>query len=70
MFEGLEKFDYRFVDTDVFPNVIWIFGDYMANLVWIDREQTVAFTVRHKDVAKQYKHYFETLWKSGRKRTR
>lgn len=67
-FKGLRQFDYRLTDADVLPNVVWIFGDHVANIVWIDREQTVAFTLRHAHVAKQHRQYFDHFWKTGTKK--
>ena len=45
------------------PNVTWIFGEYVANVVWLDRETTSVFVIKNKSVAKQHLSYFNLLWK-------
>lgn len=45
-------------------NVIYIYGDYVANVLWL--EKPVAFVVKHKVLANNYKKYFDYLWKSVR----
>ncbi|HQT44560.1 MAG TPA: helix-turn-helix domain-containing protein [Candidatus Micrarchaeota archaeon] len=42
------------------PSVIWIFGDYVANVLWL--KEPVAFLVQDKNIAKAYKEYFNLLW--------
>ncbi|MFA5106215.1 MAG: helix-turn-helix domain-containing protein [Candidatus Micrarchaeia archaeon] len=42
------------------PNVIWIFGDYVANVVWL--KEPVAFLVHDRNIARAYKEYFRLLW--------
>ena len=61
--QGLELAETRTADVDVFQNVTWIFGNYVANIVWINREETVAFVIEHEAVASQQREYFERLWK-------
>lgn len=43
------------------PNVVWIFGDKVANILWL--EQPIAFVIENKEVAQSYREYFEYLWK-------
>ncbi|MBI2145915.1 hypothetical protein HYU22_01070 [Candidatus Woesearchaeota archaeon] len=43
-------------------NVIYIYGDYVANVLWL--EKPVAFVVKHETLAKNYRKYFEYLWKT------
>lgn len=45
------------------PNVIWIWGDNVANIVWL--EKPVVFLVKNRVVAKSYREYFEFLWKDA-----
>jgi hypothetical protein len=45
------------------PNVIWIFGDCVANVVWLD--EPVAFLVEDAHVAKAYRDYFALIWKTA-----
>lgn len=44
------------------PNVIYIYGDTVANVLWL--EKPVAFVVRHKELAENYRKYFHYLWGS------
>jgi len=46
------------------PNVIWTFGNCVANVVWL--KEPVAFLVEDANLAKSYRNYFELLWKMGK----
>ncbi len=46
------------------PTVVWIWGDNVANVVWL--KNPVAFLVKNKEAAKSYREYFETLWKGAK----
>lgn len=41
-------------------NVIYIYGDYVANVLWL--EKPIAFVIKHKTLASNYKKYFHFLW--------
>lgn len=43
-------------------NVIYIYGDYIANVLWL--EKPLAFVTKHKELTKNYRKYFDYLWKS------
>lgn len=43
-------------------NVIYIYGDYVANVLWL--EKPLAFVIKHKTLANNYKKYFNFLWKT------
>jgi sugar-specific transcriptional regulator TrmB len=43
-------------------NVIYIYGDYVANVLWL--EKPVAFVIKHKTLANNYRTYFDYLWKN------
>lgn len=43
-------------------NVIYIYGDYVANILWL--EKPIAFVIKHKALAGNYRKYFYYLWKS------
>jgi len=43
-------------------NVIYIYGDYVANIIWL--EKPVAFVIKHKTLANNYRKYFNFLWKT------
>jgi sugar-specific transcriptional regulator TrmB len=47
------------------PNIIWIFGDCVANVMWLPKP--VAFLVDDKQIADSYRRYFEMLWKISEK---
>ncbi len=42
------------------PNVIYIYGDKIANVLWL--EKPIAFVIKHKQLAENYKKYFNYLW--------
>jgi len=44
------------------PNVIYVYGDYVANVIWL--EKPIAFVIKNKFVAKNYKNYFNYIWDS------
>ncbi len=41
-------------------NVIYIYGDYIANVIWL--EKPIAFVIKHKTLANNYRKYFYYLW--------
>lgn len=43
-------------------NVIYIYGDNVANVVWL--EKPIAFVIKHKNLANNYRKYFRFLWKT------
>lgn len=43
-------------------NVIYIYGDHVANVVWL--EKPVAFVIKHRTLANNYRKYFAYLWKT------
>lgn len=43
-------------------NVIYIYGDYVANVLWL--EKPLAFVTKHKELAKNYRKYFDYLWEN------
>lgn len=45
-------------------NVIYIYGDHVANVLWL--EKPIAFVVKHKELANNYRKYFDYLWKNVR----
>ena len=65
--QGLELAETRIADVEAFQNVTWIFGNYVANMVWINREETVVFVIEHEAVAGQQREYFEYSWRNGNK---
>ncbi|MEK6887840.1 MAG: helix-turn-helix domain-containing protein [Candidatus Aenigmatarchaeota archaeon] len=48
------------------PNVIWIYGNKVANVVWID--VPIAFVINNKEISDNYKKYFNLLWNKVAKR--
>jgi sugar-specific transcriptional regulator TrmB len=45
------------------PYVVWVFGDCVANVVWLD--EPVAFLVEDARMAKIYRDYFFLLWRAS-----
>lgn len=43
-------------------NVIYIYGDSIANVLWL--EKPLAFVTKHKELAKNYRKYFNYLWEN------
>lgn len=43
-------------------NVIYIYGEHVANVLWL--EKPIAFVIKHKTLAGNYKKYFNFLWKT------
>jgi len=43
-------------------NVIYIYGDYVANVLWL--EKPLAFVIKHKTLANNYRKYFDFIWKT------
>ncbi len=43
-------------------NVIYIYGESVANVVWL--EKPIAFVIKHKTLANNYRKYFNFLWKT------
>ena len=48
-------------DWEYSPNVVWIYGNCVTNVVWL--EEPVAFVVEDKHVADAYRKYFWLMWK-------
>lgn len=46
------------------PTVYWIFGEYVANVLW-EADMPTVFLLRNKSVAQSYRDYFNYLWEHG-----
>ncbi|VVC03071.1 Sugar-specific transcriptional regulator TrmB [Candidatus Burarchaeum australiense] len=44
-------------------NVIWIYGDKVVNVLWGGKEKVVAFSIENKEISRNYREYFEVLWR-------
>ena len=42
------------------PNVIWIYGNKVTNILWL--ETPIAFVINDKEIAESYRKYFHFLW--------
>jgi sugar-specific transcriptional regulator TrmB len=42
-------------------SVIYLYGDYVANVIWL--EKPIAFVIKHRTLANNYRKYFNYLWK-------
>lgn len=43
-------------------NVIYIYGDYVANILWL--EKPLAFVTKHRTLANNYRKYFNYIWET------
>lgn len=43
------------------PNVIWIYGNKVTNILWLETTP-IAFVVNDKEIAESYRRYFNFLW--------
>ena len=56
-------YEYRILPKELSgPNVIYLYGDYVANVMWL--EKPLAFVVKHRQLAESYRKYFEYIWKT------
>jgi len=53
-------------DWEYSPNVVWIYGNFVTNVVWLD--EPVAFVVEDAHVADAYRKYFWLMWKTAGKK--
>lgn len=54
-------YDYKILPRELSgPNVIYIYGDYVANILWL--EKPLAFVTKHKYLSKDYREQFKLLW--------
>lgn len=47
------------------PSLIWIYGNKVVNVLW--GEEKLAFMIENKEIAENYKRYFDFLWKIAKK---
>jgi len=63
-FSKLKKLKVRYLPKEFSsPMIIWIFGDYVAQVLWDDQ---IVFMVNNKKVANDYRKYFRFLWKNAK----
>ena len=56
-------YSYKILPKEVSgPNVIYIYGDKVANVLWV--EPPVSFVIKDSRVAESYRKYFNLLWRS------
>lgn len=46
------------------PTVYWIFGEYVANVLW-EADMPLIFLIKNRAIAQSYRDYFQYLWKYG-----
>lgn len=63
---SVESLQIRQSSIPVSPNEVWIFGEYVANILWLDREKTTIFLMKNKPVADQYREHFKKIWEHGK----
>ena len=49
------------------PNVIWIYGNKVSNILWLEATP-IAFVVHNKEITESYRKYFDFLWNKVAKR--
>ena len=57
------KYDYRKFDAGLFPGVLWIFGDSIAHVLWIDKRSSQVILIRNAPLAQQQRDLFKYLWR-------
>lgn len=58
-----KHYEYKILPKELSgPNVIYIYGDNVANVLWL--EKPLAFVVKHRQLAGSYRRYFNYLWKT------
>jgi len=65
--KNVEGLQYRRYDGRLFPGVIWIFGDYLAHIVWNTKQNTEIIMLHQPTIAEQHRDLFETIWKLSKK---
>ncbi|MFA6328959.1 MAG: helix-turn-helix domain-containing protein [Candidatus Micrarchaeia archaeon] len=53
-------------DWEYSPNVVWIYGNFVTNVVWLG--EPLAFVLEDKRVADAYRKYFWLMWKLAGKK--
>jgi sugar-specific transcriptional regulator TrmB len=53
-------------DWEYSPNVVWIYGNCVTNVVWLP--EPVAFAVEDKHVADAYRKYFWLMWRHAERK--
>ncbi|MCX6769655.1 MAG: hypothetical protein NT051_03165 [Candidatus Micrarchaeota archaeon] len=53
-------------DWEYSPNVVWVYGNHVANVVWLP--VPVAFVVEDAHVANAYRDYFWLMWKTAKEK--
>lgn len=56
----------RRYDGRLFPGVVWIFGDYLAHIVWKTRQNTEIILLKQPNLAEQHRELFTALWKTAK----
>lgn len=59
---NVKKFTYRFIDVGVVPNVVWVFGDYVAHVHWVTRGNSEVVLIKNPTLAKQQRSFFRYMW--------
>lgn len=66
--DDIQRFSYRVIETDPIPSVLWIFGDYIAHVLWSTRANTEIIMIKNKTLAKQQRALFGQMWESAKKK--
>lgn len=59
---GINGLQYRRFEGKLFPGVVWIFGDYLAHIVWNTKQSSEIIMLHQPIIAAQHRDLFKTLW--------
>lgn len=62
---SVEGLQFRRYDGRLFPSVVWIFGDYLAYIVWNTKQNSEVIMLHQPVLAEQHRDLFETIWKKS-----
>lgn len=60
---GVTGLQYRHYDGRLFPGVVWIFGDYLAHIIWNTKQNTEIIMLHQPVLSEHHRDLFETIWR-------
>lgn len=64
--KNVTGFRYKKFHGKLFPGVLWIFGDYIAHIVWITKVQSEIILIHNPILAAQQREFFDSMWKNSK----
>lgn len=61
--QGVTGLQYRRYNGHLFPGVVWIFGEYLAHIIWNTKQNSEVIMLHQPILAEQHKDLFETIWR-------